>query len=171
MLVGMMGVGKTTVGQKLAGRLQRPFIDTDHLIEAREMRAIDEIFRAKGEDYFRDVESSVIAEVVKKPSAVIAVGGGALQRQENRGLLRQHSRLVWLRADAETIVVRTRGHSRPLLEKEDRRAAVENILKEREPFYAQADVCVDTEGKNSDEVAEELYNRLEGRLIEHREEQ
>ena len=162
-LVGMMGTGKTAVGRALARRLKRPFYDTDRLIEAREGRPIPVMFESSGEAHFRDVEAAVIREVAAKPAGVIATGGGALLREENRAALTQRGVLIWLKADLETMVNRTKGRStRPLLNVQDRRAQLAALLAERSPHYAVADVSVETTGKHVEEVTQMIVHRIEG---------
>jgi shikimate kinase len=162
-LVGMMGTGKTAVGRALARRIKRSFYDTDRLIEAKEGRSIPAIFESNGEAYFRDVEAAVIQEAVAKPAGVIATGGGALLRVENRAALAQRGVLVWLKADLDTMLSRTRGRStRPLLNVQDRTAELARLLNERTPLYAQADMSVDTTGKQVEEVTQMILNRIEG---------
>jgi shikimate kinase len=162
-LVGMMGTGKTAVGRALATRLKRPFYDTDRLIEAREGRSIQAIFGASGEPYFRDVETTVIQQAVGKPVGVIAIGGGALLREENRSALSQRGVQVWLKADLDTMLTRTKGRStRPLLNVQDRTAELARLLEERTPLYAKADMSVETTGKRVEEVTQMILNRIEG---------
>jgi len=158
-----MGTGKTAVGRALAKRLKRPFYDTDHLIEEREGRSIPAIFELNGESYFRDVEAAVIRDVAAKPAGVIATGGGALLREESRAALRERGVLVWLKADLETMMNRTKGRStRPLLNVQDRRAQLAGLLAERTPLYAEADLSVDTTGKRVEEVTQTIMRWIEG---------
>jgi len=162
-LVGMMGTGKTAVGRALARRLKRPFYDSDRLIEEREGRSIPAIFQSDGEAHFRDLEAAVIRDVVERPVGVIATGGGALVREENRSALKRRGVLVWLKADLETMVSRTRGRStRPMLDVQDQRAQLGDLLAARTPFYSEAALNVETSGRTVREVVETIMNRLGG---------
>jgi shikimate kinase len=170
-LVGMMGTGKTAVGRTLAKRLKRPFYDTDHLIEEREGRTIPAIFESNGEAYFRDVETAIIREVAARPVGVIATGGGALLRGENRAALKQRGVLVWLQADLKTMVNRTKRRStRPLLNMQDRSAQLAGLLAERMPLYAEADISVDSTDQNVEAVAQRIMKQLRGGKAERQEE-
>ena len=157
-LIGFMGTGKSAVGRKVARRLGRPFIDVDERIEAREGRPIAEIFRDKGEPYFREVESAVIADVATHDGAVIATGGGAVLRPQNVERLKANGVLICLRADAATIARRVgRRPSRPLLTGEgDLRERIERLLAERTPAYAAADIMIDSDDRPLDHVVEEI---------------
>lgn len=158
-LVGMMGTGKSAVGRSLAGRLDRPFYDTDRLIEKREGRSIASMFHANGENYFREVEASVIREVTGMADGVIATGGGALIREENRAALKARGLLIWLKADLKAMVNRTKRRStRPLLAVRDREAQLARLLAERTPLYAEAALSVETTGKRVEEVAQIILN-------------
>jgi shikimate kinase len=140
-----MGVGKSTVGRRLAKELQRPFADADEQVELRAGRAIPAIFRADGEEGFRRLESEVLADLVGRPSPlVIAAGGGAVARPENRAVLARAT-VVWLRASARFLAARTDPTHRPLLAG-DAEGTLARLLVEREPLYeAVADVVVDVE--------------------------
>ena len=162
-LIGFMGTGKSAVGRAVAQRLGRPFIDLDERIETREGRAIAEIFRDQGEPYFRDVESSVIAEAAAQEGAVIATGGGAVLRPQNVERLKANGVLICLRADAETIAKRiSRKPSRPLLAGEgDVRERIERLLSQRAPAYAVADVTIDSDDHPVDRVVEEVLRHVQ----------
>jgi len=162
-LIGMMGTGESAVGRALARRLKRPFYDTDRLIEEREGRSITAIFQSNGEDYFRQVESAVIRDVTAKPVGVVASGGGALLNEENRAALRGRGVLIWLKADLETMVQRTRGRlTRPLLNVQDQTVQMERLLAQRTPLYATAEFSVETTGKAIEEVTRMIVRRIEG---------
>lgn len=153
-----MGTGKSAVGRKAAQQLGRPFIDLDERIEAREQRAIGDIFRDSGEPYFRDVESTVIAEAAAQDGVVIATGGGAVLRPQNVERLKANGFLVCLHADAETIARRvSRKPSRPLLTGEgDLRERIEALLAQRAPSYAVADATIDSDDHPVDRVVAEV---------------
>ncbi len=163
-LVGMMGTGKTAVGQALARRLGRPFIDTDRLVEAREGRSVAELFQERGEAYFRDTECAAIREATDASPSVIATGGGALLRQENREALRKRSLIIWLKADLPDLARRVArgGAKRPMLKGAGSEERLRQLLKEREPVYAEADWSMDTTGKSVTDVVQAILHRIEG---------
>jgi shikimate kinase len=142
-LCGAPGCGKTTVGRLLARSLARPFVDIDHAIVAREGRPIAQIFAESGEPAFRAIESSVLAEVLETPAAVIALGGGTLLAPENRDLIARSGRTVYLRASVPTLENRVarNGSVRPLLA----RTPVGTLLEERRLLYEDAHAVVDVD--------------------------
>ncbi len=143
-----MGVGKTTVGRRLAKELQRPFADADEQIELRAGRTIPVIFRDDGEEAFRRLETEVVADLLARHQPlIIAAGGGVVTRPENQASLARYAFVVWLRATAEFLVERTDPMHRPLLAgADDRAAAFELLVAERSPLYeAAADAVVDVE--------------------------
>ncbi|WP_228244051.1 shikimate kinase [Porphyrobacter sp. GA68] len=146
-LVGLMGVGKTTVGRRLAAQLGVGFIDADAAIEAAAHLSISEIFDAFGEAYFRDGERRVIRRLLAEGAGVIATGGGAFCQPQTRAMLLEHARVVWLDCDVDTLVERTgRRDTRPLLRDGDRREVLARLAEERRPLYAQAHVHVQAQG-------------------------
>lgn len=144
-LVGFMGTGKTTIGTALARRLEMTYISTDNLIEKREKSTINEIFSKRGEDYFRDVESSVIRDISCRDGLVVDTGGGVVIRDDNMALLRSNGVVISLTADADTILERTKKYKhRPLLNVEDPKRKVKELLDKRAPLYAKAGHEIDT---------------------------
>jgi shikimate kinase len=142
-LIGMMGVGKTTVGKRLATRLNLPFVDADHAIVEAAGMSIADIFEAFGEAYFRDGERRVIARLLDGQQKIISTGGGAFINAETRAILLEKARVIWLDADLDTLVERTsRRDNRPLLKTGDPRVILERLLTERIPLYAQAHLRV-----------------------------
>ena len=142
-LVGMMGVGKSTVGRKLATLLNLPFRDADDAIEEAAQMTVSEIFERFGEPYFRDGERRVITRLLGGGPAVIATGGGAFAQAETRRLILEGGIAVWLDSDVDTLVERVgRRDTRPLLKDGDTREIVGRLKKEREPFYAEAPIHV-----------------------------
>ena len=145
-LVGLMGVGKTTVGKRLAGLLNRDFLDADTEIERAADRSVAEIFAAHGEPYFRDGERRVIARIMEQGCGVLATGGGAFVNAETRALILEKGIAVWLDSDIETLVDRTaRRDHRPLLNSGNPREILTRLKAERDPLYAQAPVHVFTD--------------------------
>lgn len=142
-LVGLMGVGKSTVGRRLATALSRDFVDADEAIEDAAQRSISEIFEEFGEAYFRDGERRVIARLVEDGVGVIATGGGAFVDQETRALILDRAIAVWIDAELETLVERTgRRNTRPLLRNGDPTEILGRLLEERRPAYSQAQIRV-----------------------------
>lgn len=145
-LVGLMGVGKSTVGQRLAKLIGRDFIDADAAIEDAAQMSISEIFGAFGEDYFRDGERRVIARLIEEGHGVIATGGGAFVNDQTRALILEQAIAVWIDADVPTLVERTsRRDSRPLLREGDPAEILTRLKTERTPFYSQAPIHVRSE--------------------------
>ena len=157
-LTGFMGTGKSEVGRRLARRLGRPFVDTDHLVETRAGKTVAAIFAEDGEPAFRAFEREAVAAATAQKDAVIAVGGGAVFDETNIARLRDVGVLVCLTAEAETILRRVGDTAkRPLLAGDDPRGAIERLLAARGPLYAAvADVTVDTTGRGVDDVVVEI---------------
>ena len=144
-LVGMMGVGKSSVGKRLAALLHWPFHDADDEIEKSAQRTIPEIFEAFGEPYFRDGERRVIARLLgdDRKRSVIATGGGAFCNAATRQLILDGALAVWLDSDVDTLVERTaRKDNRPLLREGDPREILTRLRDERAPFYSEAPIHV-----------------------------
>jgi len=136
--VGLMGAGKTTVGRAVARRLGRPFYDSDHEIEARTGARIPVIFELEGEAGFREREAQVIDELTTRESIVLATGGGAVLRPENRSVLHTRGIVIYLRANPHDLWLRTRkDKNRPLLQTEDPKAKLEALFAERDPLYRE----------------------------------
>lgn len=154
-LIGFMGTGKTEVARLLADLLNRRLVDMDKLIEQREGRSVTEIFQARGEKYFRQLEKQLVLELVTRRRLVIATGGGVVLDQDNAAALRQTGLVVWLDADLATLQERLKDdETRPLLKKETDLAA---LYQARLPFYqAAAHAKVDTVGKLLRTVATEI---------------
>ncbi len=160
-LTGFMGVGKTSVGTRLAKDLGYIFVDTDTLIEADQKTTITEIFARSGEPYFRDVEAMIIREVMGRESQVVSTGGGAVIRDENRASFKRAGFVVCLTARPEVIFERIKHEThRPLLQTPDPRAKIKELLDSRAKFYAQADITIDTSEKSVDAVISEIKERI-----------
>ena len=142
-LVGMMGVGKTTVGRKLAEMLDIPFFDADQEIEKAANMSVSDIFSELGEASFRQGERRVIRRLLKGPRHVLATGGGAFIDEKTRQLVRETAISVWLQAEIDVILKRTgKRDTRPLLRQGDPRETLSRLLAEREPYYAEADIAI-----------------------------
>ena len=161
-LVGPMGVGKTTVGKKLAELTRRDFFDVDHEIEARTGTTIPIIFEIEGEEGFRNWETRVLGELAEKGGAVIATGGGAVKKEENRRIMQKTGTVIYLHADVRTQLRRTRYcKNRPMLQNTDRRKVLTRLMKEREPLYRElADILIVTDNRPAYKVARQIMNKL-----------
>ncbi len=167
-LAGYRCTGKTGVGRELAARLRRPFLDTDELIRERTGMSVGRIVVEGGWASFRAAEKAVIAEIASVQGAVIALGGGAVLDPGNVAAVKANGRVIWLVADAQTIVARMGEDpvslsQRPPLRGTDRLKETVQVLAERTPVYrAAADFTVDTAGKTVDEIAAEIDRFLAG---------
>ena len=160
-LIGFMGTGKTSVGRALARKLGWKFLDADTIIEKRERRKISSIFRAKGEAYFRNVESQVIKDLSRLKNVVVSAGGGAVLRKENVKRLRKNGITVCLRASPASILFRLRGDTtRPLLRQKDRVEVVKRLLRLRRPYYQVADYFVTTDSLTVPDIVGKIIRRL-----------
>jgi len=161
-LVGLMGAGKTTVGRRLAKRLGRPFHDADEEVEAAAGRTVAEIFEDFGEAAFRDGERKVIARLIEDhPKMVLALGGGAFVDAETRSLLKARALSIWLKADLDTLMQRvSKRDTRPLLQTEDPRAVMRNLMQTRETAYAEADLHVASDADSHEMTVETVLDAL-----------
>lgn len=142
-LIGLMGVGKSTVGRRLASRLNLPFVDADTEIETAAGLTVPEIFERFGEAHFRDGERRVIARLMDGTRKVIATGGGAFMQEDTRSLILASATTIWLQADIETLVQRVgRRGDRPLLLDRDPETVLRDLAAIRNPVYALAPVHV-----------------------------
>jgi len=156
-LVGMMGAGKTTVGRRVANRLQRTFRDSDEEIERAAHMTIPEIFAQRGEAEFRAGETRVISRLLKEDDLVLATGGGAFANAETRAQIKAGAVSVWLKADAAILFERvSRRANRPLLRTPDPRGTLERLIAERYPIYAEADITVLSRDVPQDTVAADV---------------
>jgi len=138
-LIGLPGSGKSTVGRQLARRLGLGFLDTDHVIEQRIGCSIRLYFEREGEASFRDVEAAVIDELTLQHKGVLATGGGAVLREDNRRHLRERGHVVYLRSSPEEVFRRLRHDAnRPLLQVGDPLARLRELFKARDPLYGEA---------------------------------
>lgn len=161
-LVGMPGAGKTTVGRHLARRMQRSFIDADHEIETRTGVRIPLIFDIEGEQGFRDRESRVIAELATESNLIVATGGGAVLRPENRAALKQGGTVVYLFVAPRLLFERTRlDPNRPLLQVADPMQKIEELFAERDPLYREvADIVVNSTGGSINHLVKQVEREL-----------
>ncbi|MEP3051367.1 MAG: shikimate kinase [Erythrobacter sp.] len=161
-LVGLMGVGKSTVGRRLAAMLGRSFVDADEEIETAAQRTVAEIFEEFGESYFRDGERRVIARLMEQRSGVIATGGGAFIDEQTRALILDRAIAVWIDCDIDTLVERTaRRDTRPLLKTGDPKEILTRLYTEREPFYSQAQIRVESRDGPHEDTAMCIIEAIE----------
>ena len=160
-LVGMMGAGKSSIGRRLAARLEVPFRDADAEIEEAAGCPIADVFERFGEPAFRDGERRVILRVLKEPPHVLATGGGALLSDETRAQIAKQTYSIWLRAPVELLLARIeRRDTRPLLQNRNPRETLERLLREREPLYAQANFVVDAQDGPHHAAVERIVRSL-----------
>jgi len=168
-LIGPMGVGKTTIGHQLAQSLDKSFCDSDKIIEQRTGANIPLIFELEGEDGFRKRETAALDELTHEDNIVLATGGGAVLRQENRDFLKKRGYIIYLKAELEQLMHRTaKDRNRPLLQTEDPRAKLAEILAQRTPIYESlADLIIDT-GKQNTQATVKKILRILGRRSQNR---
>jgi shikimate kinase len=162
-LVGLMGAGKTSIGRRLAARLNLPFRDADNEIETAAGRTIEEIFERFGEAEFRAGERRVIGRLLQdNPPHILATGGGAYMDPETRALIRDHGISLWLRAELDVLLARTsRRNNRPLLKQGNPREILGRLIDLRHPVYAEADITVDSIDAPPEETVERVLRALE----------
>lgn len=167
-LIGYRGTGKTTVAQVLARRLGWDWVDADVEVELRAGKSIAAIFADDGEPVFRDLEAQIVAELCARKQTVVALGGGAVLREDNRQTVQKCLAVVWLKAGLETLADRIAGDPttaarRPNLTNHGGRTEIEALLAQREPFYrACATLEVDTENKDPAEIVDEIIATIGG---------
>jgi shikimate kinase len=165
-LIGYRGSGKTTVAAALSERLRWPWVDADALLEQRAGKTIKQIFAESGEQAFRDMESAVVTVVAAGDGRIVALGGGAVLREQNRRLLSGRGKIVWLQVSPEVLAARieadaTTAERRPNLTGEGGLAEIRTLLAERTPLYAAcADLTVNAETESPAEIAERIIGEL-----------
>lgn len=156
-LIGMMGVGKTTVGKLLAQEVGYRFVDTDEIIVKAVGKSINEIFTENGEADFRQLESDVLGQVCAYTKLIVATGGGIVMQQQNWGYLR-HGLIVWLDVPIQIILERlAEDHTRPLLQNSDPQGKLSSLLEQRQHKYSQADLHITI---TATETPEEIATRI-----------
>ena len=161
-LVGMMGVGKSSIGRRLAARLSIPFVDADSEIEKAAGMSVADIFARHGEADFRSGEARVIARLLESGPQVLATGGGAFMNQKTRDAIRAKGVSIWLKAELEVLLRRIskRRSERPLLATDDPATTLRNLLTEREPVYAEADLTVQSSDVSHDAIVADITTAL-----------
>ena len=168
-LIGFMGTGKSCVGRIVAELMHFTFLDTDKVIEARAGKSISKIFEEDGEQAFREWERRIVEELTHRVKTVIATGGGLPTGESNLASLKSHALVVCLWAGPERIWERVKDHShRPLLNEPDPLEKIRRLLAEREPYYRQADVLVNTELRSLREVAMQVSHQFHMAQAAHR---
>jgi shikimate kinase len=171
-LIGFRGSGKTTVGKKLAERLFYDFVDLDDEIEMREEKNIRRIFEEYGEEYFRRIESLVVADIAKTNGKVIGTGGGVVLKYKNIQNLKRSGVIIFLDVDAENSIERlmkdeTTEIRRPKLTYSDWQSEIRDQVKIRRPFYLNAaDYIVNTSARSVDEIVEQILQILKSRFFD-----
>ena len=161
-IIGLMGVGKTTIGTKLAEKTKTYFIDCDQEIEDCERKSISEIFNKNGEKYFRQLEKKIIEEIVfRDEEIVLSLGGGAFMDKETRAILKEKSITIWLCASIDNILYRVGNkNTRPLLNQKDKRTVLQDLIKKRYSTYAEADLKFNTDQENHDALVNKIIKAI-----------
>ena len=167
-LTGFSGTGKSTVGNVLAIMTGKDFVDVDLVIEEIEGKSIPDIFALKGEEYFRSVETECLREVSTRSETIVSTGGGVPVSLQNIEIMEDSGAIVWLKANPETILTRLSVQSqetgvendRPMLVSKQPLERIAKLLKSRQIAYQKSDLSVDTDGKNPETVAKEIYRSL-----------
>ena len=166
-LVGMMGAGKTSLGRKLAAKLEVPFCDADHEIESAAGLTVSEIFEKFGEPHFREGERKVISRLLSEAPHVLATGGGAFMDDTTRAAMKDKAFTVWLKAPVSALLARVKKkNTRPLLKDGDPRETLERLLAVREPFYAMADITLECLDESQQSAMEHIRAELRQRGLE-----
>ena len=161
-LVGMMGVGKSSIGRRLAARLGVPFVDADTEIEKAAGMSIADIFAGHGEADFRSGEARVIARLLDGGPQVLATGGGAVMNADTRAAIKAKGVSIWLSAELDVLLrrINKRKNDRPMLQTADPAATLRELLVAREPIYAQADITVQSREVPHDAIVSEIMTVL-----------
>lgn len=163
-LTGFMGTGKSAVGKALAKFSGFEFVDTDEIIEKKTGKSISNIFKEDGEKRFREIESEIISEACKGEKQIISTGGGAITSQDNLEKMKSTGSLVALTATPDEIFERVKNEThRPLLNHENPKEKIKELLKKRLPYYLQADLIIDTEGKKPEKIARDIMKLIGGK--------
>ncbi|MGL4728947.1 MAG: shikimate kinase [Bosea sp. (in: a-proteobacteria)] len=164
-LVGMMGSGKSSIGKRLAQRLELPFIDADTEIETAAAMTIPEIFAKRGEAEFRAGEKRVIERILSQGPQVLATGGGAFMNAETRGRISTRGISIWLRAEPDVLMRRVRKRAnRPLLQTADPEKTLRDLLATRGPVYALADIAIESRDEPHEIAVEAILTALNAHL-------
>ena len=161
-LTGMMSVGKSTIGKKLAMKLKYEFVDTDKIIEIKEKSTIKEIFKDKGENYFREIEKKITLEKLKKRNLVIALGGGAFIDELIRKEIKSTCVSFWLDLNIESLLIRLKNDKkRPLLNQDKLEQSINKIYSERKEIYNESNFRIKCDSMNENEIINKIINLYE----------
>ena len=160
-LIGFMGSGKSTIAKFLAKETQKELLEMDETIEAEEGCSINQIFEAHGEEYFRDLESQLVARIAKRGGSIVSCGGGAILREANVLKMRENGVIVYLSATPETIYKRVRNSTnRPLLNGNMNVEYIAKLMEKRLPMYEHAaDIVIDVNDKEKSDIVVEILQR------------
>ena len=160
-LIGLMGAGKSTVGVRLARRLNMSFIDTDNKVQEEVGCSIKEMVKYAGEEFFKTKEREVIKNVLETQTCVISTGGGAFIDDHNRDLIKKKAISVWLKAEYNVILERvSRRNTRPMLEHADKEGIVQKLINEYYPIYAEADIVVNSDDGSHMVIVDSIVSSL-----------
>jgi shikimate kinase len=160
-LVGLMGAGKSSIGRRLAEKIDLPFVDADHEIELAADKTIPEIFNDHGETYFREGERRVISRLIENGAQILATGGGAFINDETRASIAARGVSLWLKADLPLLMKRVMKRAdRPLLQNEDPESVMLRLMDQRYPIYAKADVIVESKDVQHTQMVNEVIKGL-----------
>ncbi len=164
-LIGMMGAGKTSLGRRLALKLGRKFIDSDVEIEQAAGMNISDFFKTHGENDFRKGEAKVIARILSKENTIIGTGGGAFMNDKTRALLKSKALTIWIDADFEVLFERiSRRPTRPLMQTDNPRQTLKNLIEQRYPTYEKADIKITSADVPHEVVIEQILTALKNHL-------
>lgn len=160
-LIGMMGSGKSTVGKLLAKKLETPFLDLDHYIEVKNNKSINDIFKEKGENYFRQLETNALSEI-KGSEIVVACGGGIILNHENRKKISSNGKVVFLKASISSLIKRLLSNKdRPLLNDKNIENELIKIWNERKNYYNEtAEIIINTDGYTPESISSLIIENL-----------
>ncbi len=160
-ICGMMGAGKSTIGKKLARYLDLPFSDLDDLIEQSENMSIPEIFKKKGENAFREIEQKILIKKSQSVKGIMALGGGSLQNQQITDHVKLYGWLLFLDAPLKTLVNRLKSsNNRPMIADTDLETKLNKLLSERNKYYRQAHISINTGKLTADETVQEIVKKI-----------
>lgn len=160
-LIGLMGVGKSTIGRRLAERLKLPFVDSDEEIQKAAGMSVGRLFETYGETHFRDGERRVIARLIDEKIKIIATGGGAFVDDETRKLILEKATAIWLDADLEVLTERvSRRNTRPLLRGKDPKTVLSELATQRNPLYSQAQLRIQSDAGAHEETVDRILKAL-----------
>lgn len=168
LLVGLIGSGKTSVGKRLAKKLNLPFIDGDQEIEKASGLSIIDVFKCFGEEEYRAGETRIMKRLLSLPSSVVASGGGAFVAEQTRLLAKQNAITIWLKADIDVLYSRTSGRKRrPFLQCSDSKvkAKLQEYINNEYPFYKEADIVVETKNEAVEKTVSRVLTLLENHII------